>query len=73
MNTNIPLIIGQEYHVHHSRKGQFCMKVDSLDGEWISGQITQGRARAVMAYNEVEQGEPITIRDSHSYFTHIPS
>lgn len=67
------LIIGQEYHVRHTRKGQFAMRVEKVDGEWISGVISSGKAKALLAYNEKETGEEITIRESHSTFTHIPS
>jgi hypothetical protein len=71
--TASELIIGQEYHVRHTRKGQFAMRVDSVDGEWVSGVISSGKATALLSYNKKETGEEITIRDCHSYFTHIPS
>lgn len=62
------LEIGAEYEVRHSRKGTFAMRVDKVNGEWISGVIVSGVANALMSYNVKEAGEAITVRDTHSYF-----
>ena len=59
------------YHVDHSRKGKFTMRVDSLNGEWVSGQIVAGTAKAMLDYNVKETGEDITVRLSHCKFTPI--
>jgi hypothetical protein len=61
-----------EYSVTHSRKGKFSMRVNNVSGEWISGVITRGtNARALLTYNEKEDGDEITIRESLSSFTPI--
>lgn len=62
------LKIGHEYEVRHSRKGTFAMVVKEVNGEWISGVVTSGIAKAIMSYNVKEAGEPVTVRDVHSYF-----
>lgn len=59
---------GQEYEVRNSRKGTFAMRITKLNGEWITGVITEGQANAVMLYNVRDTGEEVTIRDTHSYF-----
>lgn len=63
--------VGKEYLVNHSRKGKFRILVSSVSEEWISGTITKGKAGAILSYNEVEQGEEITIRRSHCVFTEV--
>lgn len=62
------LKFGEIYEVRHSRKGRFRLKITRLDGEWITGQIVSGVAKALLRYNVREEGEEITIRDVHSYF-----
>ena len=64
-------VVGQEYEVRHSRKGTFCMKVTKVEGEWISGTVISGVAKAMMSYNVAKVGESVTIRDSQSYFIPI--
>lgn len=59
---------GKEYEVRNSRKGTFTMLVSKIDGEWITGTITEGVAAAMMRYNVRDVGEEITIRACHSYF-----
>lgn len=73
VSGNGKLSIGNEYEVRHERKGTFSMLVDAIDGEWISGEITKGVARAIMRYNVCEVGERITIRSCHSYFIPMPA
>lgn len=65
---NAPLVIGQIYEVRNSRKGTFQMRITKVDGEWITGVITDGVASAMMRYNVREEGEEVTVRDVHSYF-----
>lgn len=62
------LEVGKVYDCHHSRKGTFRMRVDSIDGEWISGIVADGVAEAAMSYNFKHKGDKITVRDIHSYF-----
>ena len=54
--------IGTEYLVKSARKGTFSMLVNHVDGEWITGIITKGKAGAMLKYNERGKGEEITIR-----------
>lgn len=58
------LEIGKIYKVRHSRKGVFSLKVESIDDEWVIGQVYQGRANAMMDYNVKLEGDPITVRES---------
>lgn len=60
-------VIGGVYDVRHSRKGSFTMRVTDISGEWLSGVIVKGTAKAIMSYNTREAGESITVRDTHSY------
>lgn len=63
------LEIGKVYEVRHSRKGTFCMKVDSVSGEWIYGVVVgDAPAKAILADNVRYEGDQISIRDVHSYF-----
>ncbi len=63
--------IGVEYQVTHSRKGRFRMKIQSINGEWITGTITDGNAAAMCDYNEREKGEEITVRESFCTFRRL--
>lgn len=62
------LEVGKEYEVRHSRKGTFRMRIDSVSGEWASGEITHGTANAMMNHNVKDKGESITVRDVLCYF-----
>jgi hypothetical protein len=59
---------GKQYEVRNERKGTFTMLVTKIDGEWITGTITEGVAKAMMRYNVRDVGEEITVRACHSYF-----
>ena len=56
------LIKGQIYKVIHSRKGVFNFLVSEQDETWATGLIIEGKASAILEYNEKEQFENITIR-----------
>lgn len=62
------LEIGKEYGVANQRKGEFRMKVTKIDGEWITGIITDGVAKAIMSYNVLDEGEEVTVRACHTIF-----
>lgn len=66
-----PLEVGKEYQCRNERKGTFRMKITALNGEWITGIITYGVAKAIMSYNVRDAGEEVTVRDVHSYFVPI--
>lgn len=59
---------GKQYEVRNERKGTFTMLVTKIDGEWITGTITEGVAKAIMRYNVRDVGEEITVRACLSYF-----
>ncbi len=61
--------VGKTYIVRDSRKGTFTMRVTSVDGEWATGIITKGIARAIMAYNIRYEGDTVTVRDVLCYLT----
>lgn len=67
-NFNIPLEVGKTYRVNSQRKGKFEMKVTSVSGEWATGIITKDRATAMLADNEREVGEEVTVRDTLTHF-----
>lgn len=60
--------IGKTYRISHSRKGIFSLRVTEVCDEWLSGIVVDGRAKAMMYYNEKGEGEPITMRKS---FVHV--
>lgn len=61
--------VGKTYNVNHSRKGKFALQVTSVSEEWIDGFIVSGMAKAILPYNEVYEGEKITVRRSFCTFT----
>jgi hypothetical protein len=61
--------VGKSYHVSSNRKGKFNIKVTSINDEWVTGIITNGKAKAILEYNEVYEGEEVTLRRSLTYFT----
>jgi hypothetical protein len=71
METQTEIEKGKCYKVRHRRKGTFTLLVEHINGEWVSGVIVEGRAGALLHYNEVEKGEPITVRDSLCTFEEV--
>jgi hypothetical protein len=65
--------IGAVYDVRHSRKGSFRARVEAVRGEWIDLTVVEGTARAIMSYNVAYEGDHVTVRDSHTYLTKVPS
>lgn len=68
---NQNLEVGKIYDVFSSRKGKFTMQVTYQDDTWATGVITKGKAKAILAYNEVEEGEKVTVRKSLTTFTEV--
>lgn len=64
--------VGATYDVRHSRKGTFRMRALSVHGEWLTGVIVDGVAKAIMRYNVAYEGDEITVRDTHSYLIEVP-
>jgi len=65
------LSIGKTYKVNSSRKGVFNGIVTQCDDTWATLLITHGRARAILDYNEREQGESVTVRRSFCTFIEL--
>ncbi len=65
---NQNLEVGKIYDVVSQRKGKFRMQLTHHDDTWASGVITKGKAKAILAYNEVEKGEEVTVRKSFTTF-----
>lgn len=65
------LEIGKTYNVVSERKGEFKMRLTYHDETWATGIITKGKAKAICQYNEVEEGEEVTIRKSFSTITAV--
>lgn len=68
---NQNLEVGKIYDVVSQRKGKFRMQLTRHDETWASGIITKGKAKAILAYNEVEKGEEVTVRKSFTTFTAV--
>jgi hypothetical protein len=69
--TNQTLEVGKVYDVVSQRKGNFKMQLTHHDDTWATGIITKGKAKALLAYNEVEKGEEVTVRKSFCTFTEV--
>jgi len=59
---SVQISIGAVYRVEHYRKGTFTMRIIAQDGEWLTGQIMQGQAKALLDFNRRDKGEEITVR-----------
>lgn len=68
---NQKLEIGKIYDVVSQRKGKFRIQLTHHNETWASGIITKGKAKAILAYNEVEKGEEVTVRKSFTTFTAV--
>lgn len=68
---NADLTIGKTYKVNSSRKGVFTGVVTQFCDTWATLLITQGKAKAMLDYNEREQGETVTVRRSFCTFTEV--
>lgn len=64
-----PLTVGECYAVSSQRKGNFSMRLTSIDDTWATGVIVSGHASAMLAYNERENGEEVTVRREFCRFT----
>ena len=62
---------GKTYAVIHSRKGRFNVLAKEVNGEWLTGEIVDGTAKAALRENVRFAGEETTIRDSHSLLIEI--
>lgn len=67
----IPLKVGATYKVNSSRKGVFTGVLVQACDTWATLLITGGKAKAMLEYNEREQGETVTVRQSFCTFTEV--
>jgi hypothetical protein len=65
------LRIGATYRVNSSRKGIFTGVLKRVDDTWADVLITDGKAQAMLDYNEREAGETVTVRRSFCTFTEV--
>jgi len=63
--------VGKTYRVVSSRKGAFTGTITKIDDTWAEVLITNGRAKAMMEYNERDAGETVTVRRSFCTFTPV--
>jgi hypothetical protein len=63
--------VGKTYRVASNRKGVFTGVVTKACDTWATILITNGKAKALMEYNERQQGETVTVRRSFSTFTPV--
>jgi hypothetical protein len=68
---NKNLEVGKIYDVVSQRKGKFKMQLTHQDETWATGVILKGKAKAICAYNEVEEGEEVTVLKSFTTFTAV--
>ena len=54
-----PVEVGKEYDVHHTRKGNFRIRIDKVTGSTIDATITRGWARYI---SEPDRGPGTQIR-----------
>ncbi len=65
------LQVGKTYRVNSSRKGVFVGRMLGFDDTWASILITEGKAKAMLEYNERNEGEEVTVRRSFCTFTEL--
>lgn len=67
--------VGKEYIINHSRKGTFIGKIVKDDGEWLTVEITKGKAHYISVVNNLDRrgniGDIITIRKSFCTFEKV--
>lgn len=54
--------IGKEYRVRHMTKGVFDVRISELNETWATGEITSGKAKAILPDNVKIVGDTITMR-----------
>lgn len=70
-NWNIQPKKGRVYDTD-GRKGKFRIRVTSVNGEWIDGEILKGEATFLSQENR-GHGEPVTLRDVLTHLTLVGS
>jgi hypothetical protein len=65
------LQVGKTYRVTSSRKGTFVGILTRVGDTWVDVLITNGKAKAMLDYNERDAGESVTVRRSFCTFTPV--
>lgn len=65
------LMIGKEYLITHIRKGKFHAIVKGFNSDWVTIEITKGKAGAALECNERHPGEEMTVRKGFCRFTEV--
>lgn len=65
------LTIGKTYKVTSSRKGVFTGILTQCCDTWATLLITQGKAGAMLEYNERNKGELVTVRRALCTFSAV--
>jgi hypothetical protein len=63
--------VGKTYRVTSSRKGTFVGILTRVGDTWVDVLITNGKAKAMLDYNERDAGESVTVRRSFCTFTPV--
>lgn len=63
---------GATYIINSSRKGTFAGKLVSHCDTWATFEVTAGKAKAMLEYNEREKGEEVTVRRAFCTLTEQP-
>ena len=56
--------LGSIYNITHARKGTVAVKVCEESNDWVTGVLVDGRPKMMNPYNNINKGEPITLRKS---------
>lgn len=67
------LIRGHRYLITSQRKGTFVGELVCADDTWATFTVTAGKAKAMLAYNEADKGEEVTVRRAWCVFTEQPA
>lgn len=65
------LKIGKEYLITHNRRGKFQAVVKGFNSEWVTIEVTKGKAGAALEYNERFAGEEMAVRKDFCRFSEI--
>lgn len=57
-------IVGKTYEIDHKRKGLFKITITETNEEFLSGVITEGTTKTMLAHNTRTAGDDISIRKS---------
>ena len=65
------LKIGKIYDVVSVRKGKFRFKLTDQCKDFATGVIIEGKAKAILEYNERSEGEEVSVRKELTSFNEV--